>query len=67
MKLLGIFKQSDDIQLDKNTLVVLRWIAIGGQLVTINFVFFILNFNFPFVDCCIIMFLGALTNIFLQF
>ena len=67
MKLLEIFKSTDNIQLDKKTLVVLRWIAIIGQLLTINFVYFILNFDFPFFYCTVVIFLGALTNIFLQF
>jgi len=48
MKLLEIFNLGDNIQLDKKTLVILRWIAIVGQFITINFVYFILNFDFPF-------------------
>ena len=67
MKLLEIFKSPDNIQLDKKTLVVLRWIAIIGQFLTINFVYFILNFDFPFFYCTGVIFLGVLTNIFLQF
>ena len=45
MKFLEIFKTEDNIQLDKKTLVILRWIAIVGQFLTINFVYFILGFN----------------------
>ena len=67
MKLLEAVKSTDNIQLDKKTLVILRWIAIIGQLITINFVYFILNFNFPFLYCLVIIFSGAFTNIFLQF
>ena len=67
MKLLEVFKPEDNIQLDKKTLVILRWIAIIGQIITINFVYFVLNFDFLFFYCCLIVFLGALTNIFLQF
>ena len=67
MKLLEVLKSTDNIQLDKKTLVILRWIAIIGQLITINFVYFILNFNFPFLYCFVIIFSGILTNIFLQF
>jgi len=67
MKLLELFKSENDIQLDKKTLVVLRWIAITGQLVTISFVYFILNFKFPFLYCLLVIFFGILTNIFLQF
>ena len=43
MKLLEVFKSPENIQLDKKTLVILRWIAIVGQLITINIVYFILN------------------------
>jgi len=67
MKLLEVFKSDDNIQLDKKTLVILRWIAIIGQLLTISVVYFILNFDFPFVYCCIIIFFGIFTNFFLQF
>jgi len=67
MKLLGIFKSEDNIELDRKTLVILRWISIVGQLITINFVYFILDFNFHFFYCFLIIFLGTLTNIFLQF
>ena len=67
MKLLEIFKSSNDIQLDKKTLVVLRWIAIIGQFITINFVYLILELDFPYIYCFSIIFFGVLTNIFLQF
>jgi len=67
MKLLEIFGTSENIQLDKKTLVVLRWIAIGGQLITINFVYFVLNFNFPYFYSTGVIFIGILTNVFLQF
>ena len=68
MKLLEIFKDSDsNIQLDRNTLVVLRWIANIGQLITISIVYIILNFQFPLFYCGIIISLGILSNILLQF
>ena len=67
MKLLEIFKSENNIQLDKKTLVILRWIAIVGQLITINIVYFILNFDFPFIYCYLIILFGILTNIFLLF
>ena len=67
MKLLEVFKSENNIHLDKKTLVILRWIAIIGQFLTINFVYFILNFNFPFLYCLLIIFFGILTNISLQF
>ena len=67
MKLFEIFASSDNIQLDKKTLVTLRWIAIVGQIITINVVYFILKFNFPFIYCCLIILLGIFTNLYLQF
>ena len=67
MKLLEAFKSKNSIHLDKKTLVSLRWIANIGQFLTISFVYFILNFNFPFLYCLLIIFFGILTNIFLQF
>ena len=67
MKLFEIFASSDNIQLDKKTLVTLRWIAIVGQIITINVVYFILKFNFPFIYCFLIILIGVFTNIFLQF
>ena len=67
MKLIEIFTSSDNIQLDKNTLVTLRWIAIVGQLITVNVVYLILNFNFPFIYCCLVIIFGICTNLFLQF
>jgi len=65
MKLLEIFKSSNDIQLDKKTLVVLRWIAIIGQFITINSVIFIFNFEYNYLLANFIIFLGALSNLFL--
>ena len=67
MKLLEIFESEDNIQLDKKTLVILRWIAIVGQFITINFVYYILDFNFPYIYCCLVIFFGTLTNLFLHF
>ena len=67
MKLSELFQSNNDIKLDKKTLVILRWIAIVGQFITISFVYFILKFNFPFIYCCLIILIGVFTNIFLQF
>ena len=67
MKFLDLLKSEENIELDKKTLVILRWIAITGQFITINFVYFVLNFDFPFFYCSLIIFFGVLTNIFLQF
>jgi len=67
MKFSEIFTSKDNIQLDKKTLVILRWIAIIGQYISISFVFFVLNFELPFFYCSIIIILGTITNFYLQF
>ena len=48
MKFSEVFTSKDNIQLDKKTLVILRWIAIVGQFVTISIVYFFLSFELPF-------------------
>ena len=60
------FKQASEIySLNKSTYVNLRWIGILGQLITINSVKFIFNFDFDFISANIIIFIGAISNIFL--
>ena len=49
----------------KSTYINLRWIAIIGQLISVNFVYFFLNFNFDFIVCNLVIFLGVLSNLFL--
>jgi len=67
MKFSEFFTSKDNIQLDKKTLVILRWIAIIGQYITISIVYFVLKFELPFIYCSIIIFIGVLTNFYLQF
>jgi len=67
MKFSEVFTSKDNIQLDKKTLVILRWIAIVGQYVTINIVYFVLDFELPFFYCSIIILISIITNIYLQF
>jgi len=62
-----IFRLEENLNLDKKTLVFLRWIAIFGQLFSINLVYFFLDLNFPVLFCHIIIFIGFFTNIYLQF
>ena len=66
MKFSEVFTSKDNIQLDKKTLVILRWIAIIGQYISISIVYFILNFELPFFYCSTIIMLGVITNIYLQ-
>ncbi len=56
---------SKSSHLNKTTYVNLRWIGIIGQFITINTVAFIFKFEFNFVLANIIVFAGALSNIFL--
>ena len=51
----------------KSTYINLRWIAIIGQSISVNFVYFFLNFNFDFIICNLVIFLGILSNLFLIF
>ena len=67
MKFSEFFTSKDSVQLDKKTLVVLRWIALGGQYLTISVVYFIFKFELPFFYCFVVIFVGVLTNIYLQF
>ena len=67
MKFSEFFTSKDNIQLDKKTLVILRWIAIIGQYITISIVYLVLKFELPFFHCSIIIFIGVLTNFYLQF
>ena len=51
--------------LNKITYVNLRWIGVIGQFITINVVAFLFKFEFNFLLANFIVFLGALSNIFL--
>jgi len=61
-----LFRTKENLNLDKNTLTILRYIAIFGQFFAINFVFFYLKLEFPIIESYIIVFLGLATNLFLQ-
>jgi len=66
MNLSDLFKIEENLQLEKKTLVFLRWIAIIGQLIAIYTVHFVFNFTLPVLYCSLIIFFGAITNIYLQ-
>ena len=66
MKISDLFRFEENLQLEKKTLVFLRWIAIIGQLIAILSVYFIFRFKFPAAVCLLIVFLGTLTNLYLQ-
>ena len=67
MKFSEVFTSKDNIHLDRKTLVILRWIALVGQFITITIVYFIFGFELPYLYCFTVIFVGALTNIYLQF
>ena len=67
MNLSTLFRTKENLNLDKNTLTILRYIAIIGQFMAINIVFFYLNLSFPIKESYLIIFIGLTTNLFLQF
>ena len=60
-------KISETYSLNRSTYINLRWIGILGQLVTINSVKFIFDFDFDFITANLIIFTGAISNIFLLY
>ena len=56
---------SKTYSLNKSTYINLRWIGIIGQFITINSVKFIFGFEFDYIIANIIIFIGALSNLFL--
>ena len=62
-----LFRTKENLNLDKNTPTFLRYIAIFGQFLAINIVFFYLGLPFPIQLSYIIIFIGLLTNLYLQF
>ncbi len=67
MNFATLFRLKENLNLDKKTLVFLRWIAIFGQLFSVNLVFFFLDLDFPVMLCHVIIVIGFISNIFLQF
>ena len=67
MNLSTLFRTKENLNLDKSTLTILRYIAIFGQFIAVNLVFFYLDLKFPIKESYIIIFIGLLTNLFLQF
>ena len=61
------FETSKNHFFKKSTYISLRWIGILGQLISVNFVYFFLNFKFDFITSNLVIFLGILSNLFLIF
>ena len=61
------FETSKNSSFKKSTYINLRWIAIIGQLISVNFVYLVLDFKFDFYTSNLIIFLGILSNLYLIF
>ena len=61
------FETSKYYSLKKSTYITLRWIAIIGQLISVNLVYFYFNFKFDFISCNLVIFFGILSNIYLVY
>ena len=61
------FETSKHYSFKKSTYVSLRWIGIIGQFISVNFVFFFLDFKFNFILSNIIIFFGIVSNLYLIF
>tara|TARA_Y100001970_G_scaffold285602_1_gene405816 strand:- start:3721 stop:5010 length:1290 start_codon:yes stop_codon:yes gene_type:complete len=62
-----LFRLGENLNLDRKTLVYLRWIAIFGQIIAVNLVFFILGLEFPILLAFLVILVGFITNFYLQF
>tara|TARA_B100000035_G_C21025958_1_gene566219 strand:- start:828 stop:2117 length:1290 start_codon:yes stop_codon:yes gene_type:complete len=62
-----LFRLGENLNLDRKTLIILRWIALIGQFTAINLVYFYLNLNFPIKIAYLIILIGLTTNLILQF
>ena len=61
------FETSKHHSFKKSTYITLRWIGIIGQLIAVNFVYFILEFKFDFINSNIVIFIGIISNFYLIF
>ena len=61
------FETSKYYSLKKSTYISLRWIAIIGQLISVNIVYFYFQFNFDYLLSNFIIFIGIISNFYLIF
>ena len=59
------FETSKYFSLKKSTYINLRWIAIIGQLITVNLIYFIFNFKFNLILENLIILIGIFSNLYL--
>ena len=62
-----LFRTKENLNLDKNTLTILRYIAIFGQFLAVSIVYFYLKLPFPIKECYFVILVGLSTNLYLQF
>ena len=67
MNFTTLFRTKENLSLDKNTLTILRYIAIIGQFLAIGIVYYYLDLPFPIFESYLIISLGLATNLYLQF
>ena len=67
MKLVDLLKFEEELRLDKKTVIILRWIALIGQFITIYVCHFVIDYNLPIILCSLTILCGGITNIFIQF
>ena len=59
------FETSKYFSLKKSTYINLRWIAIIGQLITVNLIYFVFDFKFNLILENSIILIGILSNLYL--
>ena len=59
-----IFRLEENLNLDKKTLVFLRWIAIFGQVLAIFFVSFVIKIQIPIFETLSIILLSIVVNFY---
>ena len=61
------FETSKHHSFKKSTYIALRWIGIIGQLIAVNFVYFVLDFKFNFITSNLVILVGIISNFYLIF
>ena len=59
------FETSKYFSLKKSTYINLRWIAIIGQLITVNLIYFVFDFRFSLILANSTILIGVLSNLYL--
>ena len=61
------FETSKYFSLKKSTYINLRWIAIIGQLITVNLIYFVFDFRFNLILANSTILIGILSNLYLVY